>query len=285
MNNSITNDRINSFFNSSSKRFKHIPLVSQVGDRVTRSTSLGIFAGLIDYLTQQALGIDKFGYKDDLSIILAIMAGMFLGSIRDARFLCQNDKQLKLSHQWNFLKALSAGGVGGGAFAAIQQIVDFISNLGLTPLESVIALILTSSISTGGISLIYQQLSRQKKCTHIECSKKGKCHQRVCRSCKRLFYPSDISLDCNKNLFLDWFMIASYLDGQKLNYLDAEVFVRDNFKRWKIFSSSSGDYLIDCNSFATWINNNKGKLASYIGSGSKNRSETEIIEYLDSNGL
>lgn len=44
----------------------------------------------------------------------------------------------------------------------------------------------------GGATAVYNRLTRGKYCPH--CKARGNCNQRVCRSCKKLFFPEAVEI-------------------------------------------------------------------------------------------
>src|SRR5439155_4662912 len=125
-------------------------------------------------------------------------------------------------------------------------------------------------LGVGGTA-VANRLRKRKHCPHKGCEAEGDCSQRVCRSCMRLFFPDERGIDCSRRVNLDWYAIASYLDEQKLSYVDAEVLVREHMKDWTLYTGTDKSVFIDCASFLGWVAEHKAELARYKGKGLEGR--------------
>ena len=110
------------------------------------------------------------------------------------------------------------------------------------------------------------------------------CHHRVCRSCYKIFWPLEIELDCKKHLTLSWLQIASFLQAQGLNYLDAEELLQQYGPQWGVFRQPR-QLQVDCEQFAAWVERSKSEIVAVIGKGGLGKSPAQIDQYLTSRGL
>jgi hypothetical protein len=275
------------FFRESQDSFKRLPeQPAQSSDVSTRSAVFGIGAGLINYLaTRQIPNLDRSGLRDEVSALLAAAAGAFIGSLRNPRTLCATEPEKRAQSKFNVVAAGAGGAVGGASIAAIIP-ATALATLGLPLVAALGAVVLGAAGLASGATALYNKAKRGKYCPHDDCQKRGNCKQRVCRSCKRLFFPEAVEINCSRNLFLDWYTIASYLHQQKLSYLDAEFLVKDHLGAWKTYPDNEGiNITVDCDSFILWVRENKSTIASYKGSGMKHFSQAQAEEYLNKKGL
>lgn len=273
------------FFRESQTSFKRLPeRPAQGSEMVTRSAVFAIGAGLLDYLASRQIGsLDRSGIRDEISVLLAAVAGAFIGRLRDARSLCATEPAKRTQAKFNVAAAGAGGAVGGASIAAIIPAAT-VTGLGFPIVSALAAIVLGGAVLAGGATAIYHILTKGKYCPH--CGARGNCNQRVCRSCKRLFFPEAVEIDCSKNLFLDWYTIASYFDAQKLSYLDAEALVKENLGKWKLYPDDEGhSVFIDCERFKEWVSENKSVIASFKGRGLKDLSNAQAEDYLDSKRL
>jgi hypothetical protein len=268
---------LSKFFDSSTNKFKRIEAGANDVNKKASVASVGLLAGAVDYLAGPILfGVDKSGNQDEISAVLAIVAGVFVSSIKDIRQLCSDEPEKGLEGNLNNIKAGVGGIFGGLTLAALTpQILLSLVDGGI---------ILGCTLATMGYSA-YQNYSKKKKyCKHEGCKAKGKCSQSVCRQCKRLFYPEDRAVDCSKIYFLDWYDIACFLDAQGLSYLDAELLVEKHIQDWDIYKNN-GNIQVDCESFLKWVKTNKPAIIYFKNKGSEKLGYRNIDDYLREKGL
>ena len=268
---------LSKFFNASTGKFKRVDeKPNGASGGIASPATVGLLAGAVDYLAGPILfGVDRAGNKDETSAVFAIAAGALIASIKDIRQLCSDDPEKIQDNQLNAVKA-GAGGIFGGLTltALTPQILLSLVDGGI---------VLGCTLAAVGFSAYRTYTKKKKYCKHEDCKTKGKCSQRVCRGCKRLFHPGETWLDC-KTLFVDWFAIASFFDAQGLSYLDTEVLVEKHINDWKI--DRQGDkVVVDCESFLNWVKNNKQNINSFKGLGDKQLGSQSIDSYLREKGL
>lgn len=271
----LPREQLTRFFEASAERFKRRPqVIEYTKDLPTRAAIFGLTAAVVDYFfLTDILGANRSLHWDEVSAIFALVAGVLFGSIQRAPYLCHADVPKKV-RRWRIWGAGGAGGLAGGAaIAALIPVLGVVA----APVAAVALVVGGVVVGVGGVTA-YQHALRTKNCPH--CGYEGKCNQRVCRQCHRLFYPEDVIIDCSNTLLLDWYTIASYLQKQGLNFFDAKLLVEENIHRWRHPWTRNKELRIDCESFMKWISSNREQLASYIGSAEPQLKEPELRRLL-----
>jgi hypothetical protein len=251
------------------------PRVEETQDLSTRIAAFGVLGGMANYLVLHSIPHAlTSGNKDEISALLTMVAAAFIGSMhRSFAQLCFREKNAR-DREKNIY-----GGAGGGVLFGLG-IVAALPVVGIATVPILIASGIV--LGVGGIGAVsgaaFNRILKRKWCPH--CGHKGKCDQIVCRNCKRIFYPVEISLDCQKK-YLSGAEVASILQGRGLSYLDVEILVQKHFSDWER-SNTSKIVLVDCKSFRSWLNDNEDKIIeNFIDSGLRNKSKWEIALNLD----
>jgi hypothetical protein len=275
--NSDKQDRVEAFREASIQSIRTTPPeIPRKVDAITRTASVGLLAGLVDYVAGPAIfHTDRAGQNDEVSALLIIVGGMFLANIQNIRALCATEPENIAKSRWN----LVTGGAGGAVtFAGLAKLVTVAALSGWTGVGALAAGGLI--VGVGG-SAVYNRISRKKYCPHIDCGAKGNCKQRVCRRCLRLFWPKDQKLDCSATQFLDWYSVASYLQTSfMLSYMDAVKLLEKYFGEWFVEKTEGKSVVVDCSRFVSWIDKNKPVIANYKGAGKESMTKEQIREYL-----
>lgn len=237
------------------------PGVDRMGQQrsllILLSVSLAAVVG--NEIAENVLG--DIGYLDEIVALLFANTGGQL-AYASMRRLCEKKPRLT-SGIWS----VASGGVTLGLGLAALTAAPLISLLD----GGIIAL---SILIPTGVKLIANSRGGRKTCPHPNCASSEDCDHRVCRSCLRIFYPAEPP-DCKTKFHLDWYGVASFLDLQKLNYIEAMNFV---MKDWELPISKSG--LVDCESFVPWMRKNRGRLSAYVDSVHRSDHTDAILDTL-----
>jgi hypothetical protein len=283
-NSELREKEINQFFRNSRTSFKRLPQEPVPKNALlNRAALFGMSAGLLDYVAiQQVPGLNRSGIRDEISVLLAATAGALIGRLQNVRNLCATESKERIRAKFNVVKSGAAGLGVGSAIAAILPAAAAAA-LGL-PLAVLLGGVVAGGAGLGaGATALYNRATKQKTCPR--CGGKGNCKQRVCRVCKRLFFPEDVELNCSKYHYLEWRTIASFLDQQGLSYLDAEVLVRECLSEWQLFPDETNGVRVGCRSFSEWVDHNEDRIAAYKGKGMQDRTDQEALEYLNKSKL
>jgi hypothetical protein len=257
-------------------------------DTSTRAAVYGLLGGSFNYTVLPALlRLPRDGVNDEVSALLGVAAGAFIGSMHGLRALCAVD-QVANNKRGNLAKGTGGGAVGGASLAALLPLV-----VASPPAWLVGALVVAgAALGLGGTAIIDKR-PKVKHCPH--CGEKGDCRQKVCRVCKRLYYPKDASLDCSIVQFVDWFTLSSYLHrttSGALSYLDSELVVRDYFRAQRVEDAGSDleslqslakAGLVKCDEFKHWFE--RQDITKFINRGTTGVSPEQLDDRLTQAGL
>jgi hypothetical protein len=215
----------------------------------------------------------------------AVFAGAFIfAGISKLKGLCATAPEQKSKDRFNLTTGGVSGGVAGAGLVKLVAGAIFAPHLALAFGGGILG---AGAIGVAGAHL-NNYFAKTKYCPH--CGEPGRCNQSVCRSCYKLFYPSEEQIDCGRTPYLSWGEVASLLHYWKLSYLDAEVLVEHEIGEWKTYPDSDQNVFLDCETFIRWLSANKSVVISYRKRGEvrrtgARRSRSEIEEYLDDRKL
>jgi hypothetical protein len=244
-------------------------------DLVTRAAALALALGSANYLiVPEILEISRASSNDELSAFFTAAATAFFAAVRPVQALCEDTRGKGGEEALNIAAGAGGGITLGAAIAALTPAA-------LASLLDGGIMFATTALGMGGAAL-RTTLRRRKLCPH--CPAKGKCSQRICRACHRIFYPSIVKLDCVETSVLNWYQIASHLQAQGLSYFDSERLVREHMPSWKSYASGNA-IVIDCESYRDWVATNKDKMLSYVNKGTQTESSESLNTALTKKGL
>jgi hypothetical protein len=248
---------------------------TQSRGRHWRALAGSALAGTATYeLLPSILHIKPSGSQDAEVAVLAGIGTFLLASLNEAKSLCWSSQARSREEKFQVAQGAGGGAALGAGIAALVKLGT------LTALfDGGIVLGLAALGALGAAAL--NSARREKVCPH--CGEEGDCKQRVCRHCYKIFYPAPVELDCDDNITLSWVCVASFLQKQGLNYLDAEALLLEHSPNWGVFPQPNG-LQVDCEQFATWVKGNKTEIRQFIGRGEQGRSRAEINEYLSKRG-
>lgn len=271
------------FFNQTKRNLKRVPpkLLNEQPDDKVRSAVYAIGAALlVNWGVHDISNFDTNGIGDEICTLAAALSAFFFGKLKDIRMLCQTESDKRHANKTNGLNATFGGVFGGitiGAFVVTAVKITIAADVLLT---GGLITAVTTGVCAGGTYLLNKSF-KTKKCPH--CGHEGRCNQRVCRSCYRVFYPEKIVLDCNTSSYLEWDTICQFFDQMGLSYLDAEMLVVDHFQYWEIKKPlHENSILVKCSSFTGWVKSNGDIIVDYR---KKAEIHGEYTRQLDIEGL
>lgn len=240
-----------------------------------QSLTAGSLVGLLSYWIAPVLfNLNTSGKADEIAALLIAVSVTILSTISNAKKLCKIDKEQIAERKFNVAKGAIGGGLAGGGLVKLLVAADLLATGGIIS-GSVL-------VGTSG-ALLYNRITKKKYCPH--CGKRGKCTQRVCRFCLKLFFPESTKLDCIATPKLTWYALSSYLQtGYDLNYIASSLLLQEHVLEWTTFGANQSNVVLDCNKFKIWAQKNDDKI---IDANDKVRqmSKQEIADYLDNNNL
>jgi hypothetical protein len=74
-------------------------------------------------------------------------------------------------------------------------------------------------------------------------------------------------INCERQLTLTWYAVASQLKTEGLNYLESLKLARDHIAEWEPIPDGTGARTaIDCENFVQWMRKNKVEIIKYKNS-------------------
>lgn len=216
--------------------------------------SLGI--GTAFYvLVPEIAGTGYSGYSDEVGSALAGISGAVLATLRKVPALCASDWSARKEGKKNTMKGAAGGltlgvGISQATASALMSPVD----LGLIYLSTAVGMLFAHALN---------RVPALKECPF--CAHLGRCSQRVCRSCYKLFYPSTELLDEHQTPIASWYRAASYLQSLGLTYLDAECLAVSYGREWGIRRGE--DITVRTKAFHDWIIANLEIVECFVGKG------------------
>lgn len=244
------------------------------------ATGAATGAALGYWLLPDLAQVSRAGAVDEVTAVLTTAAGLLFGSLNKVGQLCGDELARKAEREWNLGKGAAGGFLAGAGLTQLNGAAF------LMPLDGGITLAATALGAMG--ASWYNRARRKKYCPY--CGRRQSCEHRVCRSCLRVFFPVEVSRDCDTRVYLDWPLVLSFLQLNGLNYFQAEEFVIRHFDEWEINGGvgpkiTDRGLVVPCKAFWNWIDRHPSALLDYDDKQLPGLGSQEAAERLDKAGL